>query len=93
LTVTESMLKGLPMILTDPIPGQEERNTEFLMNLGLALHASKTFPVTEALNFLFYNEKRCELMTENMKLYAKPNATEDLCDFIYSLGKTGAKND
>jgi len=86
LTVTESMLKGLPMILANPIPGQEERNTEFLMNLGLALRASKTFPVTEALDFLFYNEKRCELMTENMKLYAKPNATEDLCDFVYSLG-------
>lgn len=93
LTVTESMLKGLPMILTNPIPGQEERNTEFLMNLGLALHASKTFPVTEALSFLFYNNKRCELMTENMKLYAKPNATEDLCDFVYSLGSNEKVND
>lgn len=87
LTVTESMLKGLPMILANPIPGQEERNTEFLMNLGLALRASKTFPVTEALDFLFYNDKRRELMSENMKLYAKPNATRDLCDFVYSLAR------
>jgi processive 1,2-diacylglycerol beta-glucosyltransferase len=86
LTVAESMVKGLPMILENPIPGQEERNTEFLMNLGLALKASKTFPVTEALSFLFYDDKRRELMSENMKLYAKPNATNDLCDFVYSLG-------
>jgi processive 1,2-diacylglycerol beta-glucosyltransferase len=86
LTVTESMVKGLPMILTNPIPGQEERNTEFLLNLGLALQASKTFPVTEALSFLFHHEKRRELIAENMKLYAKPDATEDLCDFAVSLG-------
>jgi len=85
MTVTESMVKGLPMILTKPIPGQEERNTEFLMNLGLALRASKTFPVTEALDFLFFNPKRCQLMSENMKLYSKPNATEDLCDFIQRI--------
>jgi processive 1,2-diacylglycerol beta-glucosyltransferase len=85
LTVSESMIKGLPMILANPIPGQEERNTEFLMNLGLALKASKTFSVTEALGFLFFNPKRRELMTENMKLYAKPNATEDICDFVFSI--------
>ena len=86
LTVTESMIKGLPMILTNPIPGQEERNTEFLMNLGLALSASKTFPVWEALDFLFYHDMRRQLISENMKIYAKPNATEDICDFIYELG-------
>lgn len=86
LTVTESMLKGLPMILTNPIPGQEERNTEFLMNLGLALSASKTFPVGEALSFLFYHDKRRQLISDSMKLYAKPNATNDLCDFVYQLG-------
>lgn len=85
LTVTESMVKGLPMILTKAIPGQEERNTEFLMNLGLALHVSKTFPVTEALDFLFFNPKRCRLMSENMKLYAKPDATKDICDFIEEI--------
>lgn len=86
LTVTESMLKGLPMILTNPIPGQEERNTEFLTNLGLALSASKTFPVGEALAIIFSHDKRRELIAENMKLYAKPNATKDLCDFVYELG-------
>ncbi len=77
------------MILANPIPGQEERNTEFLMNLGLALRASKTFSVTEALGFLFFNPKRRELMTENMKLYAKPNAAEDICDFVFSISNRG----
>jgi processive 1,2-diacylglycerol beta-glucosyltransferase len=32
LTVTELMAKKLPAILTNPIPGPEERNLDFLLN-------------------------------------------------------------
>ena len=36
LTSAEAMASGLPMFITDPIPGQEERNAEFLENVGAA---------------------------------------------------------
>ena len=85
LTVTEALAKDLPMILVNPIPGHEERNVEFLLNNGMALLITKTFPVSEALYYLFHNPRRLELMQACIHLYSKPNATNDISNFVLSL--------
>lgn len=85
LTVTESLAKELPMLLMNPIPGQEERNVEFLLNNGMALLVTKTFPIDEALYYVFHNEQRLALMRECIRLYSKPNATENISNFVISL--------
>lgn len=36
LTSSEALVKGLPMIILSPLPGQEERNAAFLVRNGLA---------------------------------------------------------
>jgi len=87
LTSSEAMAKELPMIIVNPIPGQEERNTEFLLNNGLALKVSKTFGIDEALYYLFNDPLRLKYMRESIRLVAKPNANRDLCEFIMSLDK------
>jgi len=85
LSISESLVKELPMILITPIPGQEERNIDFLMNMGAALRASKTFSVTEAVHYLFECPGRLRLMQESIALIRKPNAAKDLADFILGL--------
>ena len=39
LTTAEALAAGLPMILTHPIPGPEERHIRYLEQCGVALHA------------------------------------------------------
>jgi len=39
LTVSECLAKGKPMLLVSPIPGQEERNADYLLESGAALKA------------------------------------------------------
>jgi processive 1,2-diacylglycerol beta-glucosyltransferase len=39
LTTSECLAMGLPMILVNPIPGQEERNADYLLENGAALKA------------------------------------------------------
>jgi processive 1,2-diacylglycerol beta-glucosyltransferase len=39
LTTSECLAMGLPMIVNSPIPGQEERNADFLLEQGAALKA------------------------------------------------------
>ena len=39
LTTSECLALGLPMILVNPIPGQEERNADYLLENGAALKA------------------------------------------------------
>ena len=36
LSTSECLAKGRPMLLTDPIPGQEQRNCEYLLECGAA---------------------------------------------------------
>ncbi|MBQ3379528.1 MAG: glycosyltransferase [Clostridia bacterium] len=95
LTSSEAMAKELPMIIVNPIPGQEDRNTEFFLNNGLALKVSDTFGIDEALFYIFETPNRIERMRENIRLMGKPNATYDLCKFIMDLEepKTEAKTE
>lgn len=82
LTVSESMAKALPMILINPIPGQEDRNAEFLLNNGLAMKVTKTYPIDEAIYQLLTNTEKIQAMISRINLMSRPNATADLCDFI-----------
>ena len=87
LSVSESLAKGLPMAMVNPIPGQEDRNVEFLLNNGLAMKVSKTFPIDEAIYALLSDSEKVESMVSQMETIARPNASADLCDFIESLGE------
>ena len=82
LTVSESLAKELPMVLTNPIPGHEFRNREFLVNMGAATANSKTYELDEIIAQLFENPKRLEIMKESIRLIKKPDAAKTLIDFI-----------
>lgn len=87
LTTSEALAKRLPMIIANPIPGQEERNTEFLINNGVAMAVSETFTVTEAVYQLFTNPRRIDVMRESIDIIRKPNSTERVCEFIAERAK------
>lgn len=82
LTTSESLAKGIVPILIDPIPGQEDRNAEFLVNNGIAIKTSSTFPIDEAIFQLFYDKTRIDKMQNQVRSFGKPYAARDLCDFI-----------
>ena len=83
LTVSEALAKELPIILINPIPGQEERNCDFLVNNGLAVSATKNISVAEALNQLYINKEHRKNMIRMSKLWGNPASTKQLCDFVY----------
>jgi len=87
LTVSESLAKGLPMILMNPIPGQEDRNVDFLLNNGLAVKISSTFPIDEALYQILSCEWRRQQFKQCIERFGKPYATRDLCNFIRSIAE------
>lgn len=88
LTTSESLAKGLPMIIVNPIPGQEERNSEFLLNNGCAMASSKTRPIEECIYQLLTSDVRLNAMRECISAIAKPNSTRDLASFVIELGHT-----
>jgi UDP-N-acetylglucosamine:LPS N-acetylglucosamine transferase len=85
LTTSEALAKNLPIIITNPIPGQEDRNTEFLLNNGVAMKVSKTCPLEEIIYQFFYYTDREINIKRNISLLRRPNSTRDLCDFVSKL--------
>lgn len=85
LTSSEAMAKGLPMIIINPIPGQEDRNTEFLVNNGCAMAVSPTYTLEEIVYTLFNVPGRLETMKRCISIYAHPDATRRICDFAIKL--------
>ncbi|MBQ2614591.1 MAG: glycosyltransferase [Clostridia bacterium] len=87
LTTSEALAKGLPMLMNNPVPGQEDRNVEFLLNAGAAVKISKTFPIDDAISLLFFDEERRKLLSRGIDLLKKPDSTKNLVDFIKTLGQ------
>ena len=85
LTTSELLAKKLPAIIINPIPGQEDRNLEFLVNSGAAIMATETFPVDEALYEITNNPWRLDLLRQSVEHLGKPDSTKNLCEFILKL--------
>ena len=82
LTIAESLASALPIIIINPIPGQEEENAEFLVNAGCAIWIKKDDNIARALKTLSRNKEKQEEMKENSMKLAKPNATKEICDIL-----------
>ncbi len=82
LTSTESLASHLPMIIINPIPGQEEQNAEFLENHGVGIWIQKKDNPDEIFANLFKDEKKIEEMREKTKFILKSYPTETICKTI-----------
>ena len=85
LTTTESLASGLPIVVINPIPGQEEENAAYLEKNKVAIWLKKEDNVEEILNDLFSNPDKIQEMKIRARLIAKKNSTKDLCQIL--LGK------
>ena len=82
LTTTESLASGLPIIVINPIPGQEEENAEFLEQNGVAIWIKKEDNIKEILENVLGNPEKMLEMKVKARLLAKKNSTQDICKII-----------
>jgi processive 1,2-diacylglycerol beta-glucosyltransferase len=76
LTVSEALACGLPMVLVSPIPGQEERNADYLLENGAAVKAATPAALTGKVETLLSDEKRLAEMRRRAKKLGHPAAGE-----------------
>ena len=84
LTTTESLASGLPMLIINPIPGQEEENAEFLESKGVGIWLKKNDDISSVINDLLSNPERLAKMKQNTKLLGNINSTKDICEILLS---------
>ncbi len=85
MTTTESLASGLPMIIINPIPGQEEENAEFLENKGVGIWIKKEDNILEILNDLFSNRNQLNEMKNKALALGHPNSTRDICNILLEM--------
>ncbi|UXI67825.1 MGDG synthase family glycosyltransferase [Tahibacter amnicola] len=74
LTTSECLAMGLPMIVFSPIPGQEERNCDYLLEHGAALKAVDAVALEYRVRKLLENRAALTRMRDRAKTLGKPAA-------------------
>lgn len=82
LTSTESLASGLPMVIINPIPGQEEKNAEYLVSSGVAIWLKNDDNCEKKIKDLLSNPDELKQMKIKSKLMAKKNSTRDICKIV-----------
>lgn len=85
LTITESLISHLPIVIINPIPGQEEENAEFLVSKKLAIWPQTNREILNTIKLLVRHPEKLEEMKENTFNYSKPYATKEICETLLNI--------
>jgi len=85
LTMSEALVKGLVFVIVDPIPGQEERNTDHLLEEGVALRCNNLPVLAWKIDRLLDDPKRFATMRQNALRLARPRAAFEIVEKLLSL--------
>jgi len=86
LTTSEALAKGLVFVIANPIPGQEERNSDHLLEQGVAIRSNNPATLGHKVEKLLNDKERLETMRTNALRFARPNAAFDIADTLAGLG-------
>ena len=82
LTTSECLAMGLPMIVNSPIPGQEERNADYLLEQGAALKAYDDMSLAYRLELLLSRPEKLRSLRSAAIALGKPNAAADVISIV-----------
>jgi processive 1,2-diacylglycerol beta-glucosyltransferase len=78
LTTSESLACGLPMAIISPIPGQEERNSDHLLEDGAAIKCNEMTTLPFKIDRLLDDPARLAAMKESAKKLGRPDAARTI---------------
>jgi processive 1,2-diacylglycerol beta-glucosyltransferase len=82
LTTSESLAKGLIFVIVNPIPGQEERNSDHLLERGCAIKCNTLPTLAYKIDKLVSNKKRFTEMRNNVRNLATPRSAEKVVNTL-----------
>jgi processive 1,2-diacylglycerol beta-glucosyltransferase len=85
ITTAECLVKRLPMIIINPIPGQEAKNTEYLLSHGVAVQAEDAKAVRLFVDEFLRNPEKLRHMREAARTLGRPRSAQDAARDILNL--------
>ena len=84
LTTSEALAKGLVFVVVNPIPGQEERNSDHLLEEGCAIKCNNLPTLAYKFDKLLSDPQRFARMKENVSKMARPNSAEEIVKNLFN---------
>ena len=82
LTTTESIASGLPIVVINPMPGQEEANAQFVEDKHLGIWIRKKDNIEEKMRSILNSPETIKDMKINARITAKKSSTKDICEIL-----------
>lgn len=92
LTTSEALAMGLPMAILHPVPGQEERNSDHLLEWGVAIRLNSPESIGWRIGSLLSNQTRLRAMRDAARTHARPFAADAIVESLrhFRLGESDA---
>jgi processive 1,2-diacylglycerol beta-glucosyltransferase len=78
LTSSEALARGAAMAIVNPIPGQESRNSDFLLENGAAVKLGNVATLPHKLTRLLEDPQRLAQLKQNARRLGRPQAAFDI---------------
>jgi processive 1,2-diacylglycerol beta-glucosyltransferase len=78
LTVSEAMACGTGLVIVDPIPGQETRNADFVLEQGFGIKVNNLSTLTHKMETVLDDPDRLALLCARALASARPEAAFDV---------------
>jgi processive 1,2-diacylglycerol beta-glucosyltransferase len=88
LTTSEALSKGLVFVIVNPIPGQEERNSDHLLEEGVAIRCNNLPVLAYKVDQLLEDTERFQRMQASARRLARPHAARDVVNKLLELTAT-----
>lgn len=85
LTTAEALVAGLPMVLTQPIPGPEERHVRYLEQHGVAVRADRMDAIPQIVFGLLNRDEKLNEITRRARDLARPGAAHAIARVAHAL--------
>jgi processive 1,2-diacylglycerol beta-glucosyltransferase len=90
LTTSEALAKGLVFVIVNPIPGQEERNSDHLLEEGVAIRCNNLPALAYKIDRLLDDTARFSIMQANARRLGRPHSARDVVTKLLELHRPGS---
>ena len=87
LITSEVMARGAPLLVTEPIRGQEEFNADYVVTAGVGVQARLTDSAPYMVESLVSDPPRLQRMRENAQRFGRPRAAQDIAGIVLNAIK------
>jgi processive 1,2-diacylglycerol beta-glucosyltransferase len=88
LTTSETLARGAAMVVVNPIPGQESRNSDYLLENGAAIKVNNLATMAHKITALVRDPGRLAQLRANAKRLGRPRAAFDVVQQSLALLST-----